>query len=191
MPDVVCTPRGRVSYAGRGDLGVTAPPAGVLMAATYVGVLAILCYAVGYWQVACGLLAAGERPARRVFLFGAAMAGVGGVIHGMTGLTIRYEGLSGGDLSPARAIAMLLPLWLLGLACGGVVAVSYVGAIVRGPTAYPRWMAAANPMVLPVAVAGLSVFFGPRVRAFVVPAAPNIAHAIFFGLTAAALRRRH
>ena len=102
------------------------------MAATYVGALAILCYAVGYWQVACGLLAAGDRLARRVFLLGAAMAGVAGVIHGMTGLILRYEVARGGDVSPAHAIASLLPLWLLGLACGGLATALYAGAILRG-----------------------------------------------------------
>ena len=107
-----------VSVASAG--AVPAPPPGITRPATYVGALAILCYAVGYWQVACGLLGAGERVARRVFLLGAAMAGVGAVIHGMTGLTLHYEAQRGGDLSPAHVIVSLLPLWLLGLACGGV-----------------------------------------------------------------------
>ncbi len=159
------------------------------MPATYVGVLAILGYAVGYWQVACGLVGAGEAVARRVFVAGALMAGVGAVIHGMTGLTIRYETLGGGDVPVARAIAALLPLWLLGLACGAVAAVAYIQAVLRGTTAYPRWMAAANPIVLPVAIGGLSALVGERVRAFVVPAAPNLGHVVFFGLTTLTRRR--
>src|SRR5262245_42724296 len=159
------------------------------MPATYVGALAILFYAMGYWQVACGLLPAGETAARRVFLLGAATAGVGAVIHGMTGVTLRYEVLHGGDVSPARIITALLPLWLLGVACGSVANVIYALAILRGPTAYPRWMAAANMLVLPVAVSALALPGGNEVRALVIPAAPNIAHVIFFALTTVALRR--
>ena len=79
-----------VSYARSGAFGIVAPPAGLLMPATFVGALAILFYAVGYWQVACGLSSAGERLARRVFLLGAVMAGIGAVIHGMTGLIVRW-----------------------------------------------------------------------------------------------------
>src|SRR5262249_52740784 len=74
------------SYAHTGALGIPAPPAALLLPATYVGALAILCYAVGYWQAACGLLGAGKSVARRFFLLGAAVAGIGGVIHGMTGI---------------------------------------------------------------------------------------------------------
>lgn len=167
----------------------SAAVAGLIMPATYLGALAILFYAMGYWQVACGLLPAAERPARRVFLLGAATAGVGAVIHGMTGAMLRERILHGGDLSPAMMIAALLPLWVLGVACGGVANIIYALAILRGPTAYPRWMAAANMLVLPVAVSVLALPGGPEVRALVVPAAPNIAHVIFFSLTTAVLGR--
>jgi hypothetical protein len=177
-----------VSYAGSGAHGVRPPPAGVLLPATWLGAVAILVYAVGYWQAACGLVDAGERLARAVFLGGAAMAGVGGVIHGMTGLTVHYEMLRGGDASPARMVAAQLPLWLVGLLCGGIAGTSFAAAVIRGPTAYPRWMAAANPLVLPLLIAGVAALGGPRVRAFVVPAAPNIAHVLFFLLTTITLR---
>jgi hypothetical protein len=50
-------------------------------------------------------------------------------------------------------------------------------------------MAATNPLVLPAVIGVLGALCGPRVRAFVVPAAPNIAHALFFALTTAALTR--
>ncbi len=173
--------------ARRAVAGVPPSPR-LTMAVTYVGALAILAYAVGYWQVACGLLAAGERLARRVFFSGAAMAGVGAVIHGMTGITLRYEALRGGDVSPTQMIASLLPLWVLGVACGTVLTALYVRAILQGPTGYPKWMAAANPMSLPAAVAAVSALGGPTVSALLVPAAPNIAHAIFFALTTVALR---
>jgi hypothetical protein len=176
------------SFARAGALGLPAPPARLLTPATYVGALAILCYAVGYWQAACGLLRAGEPLARRVFLFGAAVAGIGAIIHGMTGLGIRCESALGGDPSPMRAIVALLPLWLLGVACGVIGTALYAWAILRHATAYPQWMAAANPTVLPVALAALAMLCGPRVRSFVVPAAPNIAHVVFFTLTTAALR---
>src|SRR5262249_47299398 len=148
----------RISQAG------STVVARLTMPATYVGALAILFYAVGYWQVACGLLPAGGRAARRGFLLRAAAAGGGGGIHGVTGVPLRYEGPQGGDVSPARIIAALLPLWVLGVACGSVANVIYAVAILRGPTAYPRWMAAANMLVLPVAVSALALPGGNEVR---------------------------
>src|SRR5262249_46307786 len=90
-----------ISHAG------SAVVAGLTMPATYVGALAILFPARGYWRVGCGLPPAGAKAARRVFLLGAATAGVGAIIHGMTGITLRYEALHGGDVSPARTIAAL------------------------------------------------------------------------------------
>jgi hypothetical protein len=178
-----------VSYAASGAFPIATPPAGVLMPATWIGAVAILGYVAGYWQAACGLVPAGERLARAVFLAGAAMAGVGAVIHAMTGLAVHDELLRGGDVSPARMVGAQLPLWLVGLACGGVAGGLFAAAVLRRPTAYPRWMAAANPFVLPPVIAAVAAPFGPRVRAFVVPAAPNIAHALFFALTTAALTR--
>jgi hypothetical protein len=167
----------RIAGAGR--------PAALLLPATYAGALAILLYAVGWWQAACGLLPAGERPARRVVVLGAAFAGIGAVIHGMTGIVLQYETIRGGDVSPPTVIGLLLPLWLLGVACGCLLTVVWAHTILRRPTAYPRWMAAANPIVLPVLVAGLSLLAGRRISAFVVPAAPNIAQAVLFALTVA------
>jgi hypothetical protein len=76
----------------------------------------------------------------------------------------------------------LLPLWAL---LAGLVLVGsalYALAIWRGPTAYPRWMAIVNPALLVVVLSTI----GSRsawLRAFLLPAAPNVAHVVFFGAT--------
>jgi hypothetical protein len=157
-----------VSNAGRMGFDLPAPPFGALTAGTYFGALAILLYAVGYWQVAYGLMPAGERLARWVFILGASTAGVGAVIHGMTGAIVRYEAPRGGDVSPATVITYLLPLWVLGSVSGVLAAVLYTYAILRRHTRYPRWMAGANMGVLPVLIGGLS--FAPPATTAGLPA---------------------
>src|SRR5262249_11869705 len=141
------------------------PRPAVTMVATYAGALAILCYAAGFWHVAARLRGAGDAIARRAFLFGAAMAGVGAALPGRTGVTVRYET----DRSPAHVVAVVLPLWVLGVACGVVFTAVWVRAVAGGRTSYPPWMAVANPLTLPLAVAALAMLCGPAFAAVVVP----------------------
>jgi hypothetical protein len=52
----------------------------------------------------------------------------------------------------------------------------------------PRWMALANPafVTLAIVLAGTTSEVG---RAFLVPAAPNVGHVVFFALAAATAKR--
>ena len=162
------------------------PSAGLLLTGTYLGVLAIPCYALGYRDVAARF----EPPHRRwIAGLGAVGAVLGGTTHGLTGLVIHVEQTGGmGAVDPitvvARYGAFLLPLW------SGIGLVTVVGSVVfaigvlTGRSSLPRWVAFANPAQVVVAFVVLGSM-SPTGRAFLVPAAPNVAHVVFFALAAA------
>jgi len=177
-----------VANAARPELrGLPPPPPGSLVAGYYLGVLAIPLYGLGYWQVAEDITPGGRRAARAVFFLGLAGGVVGGVVHGVTGLVIHADHLLGAAGEDPLAVvarhgAFLLPLWgLLGvLVVGG--SILYARAVLGGSTRYSRWMAALNPALL-VAVLGALATASPRLEAFLLPAAPNVAHVLFFAAT--------
>ena len=173
--------------AGRpGFEWLAAPSETALWIGTYLGVLAIPCYGLGYRDVARGV----PPPYGRVVAaLGIAGGVLGGTTHGLTGLAIHVEstgGTTGTDpvTMLARYGAYLLPLWALvgaGLVIGST---AFSLGVARGASSMPRWMALANPAVLTLAIvlAGTTSEIG---RAFLVPAAPNVAHVAFFALAAA------
>jgi len=91
---------------------------------------------------------------------------------------------SGGPAALAATAAVLASagdLLLLGVAGS----VAFALPVARGTSAYPRWMAGANPAAL-VVVIGIAASVAPWSRALIVPASPNLAHGIFFALMAMA-----
>jgi hypothetical protein len=167
-----------------------APSETALWIGTYLGVLAIPCYGLGYRDVARGL----PPPYRGVVTaLGVAGGVLGGTTHGLTGLAIHFESNGGTTgMDPVTLIARygnyLLPLWALigvGLVIGST---AFALGVVRGRSSMPRWMAFANPALVTLAIvfAGATSEVG---RAFLVPAAPNVAHVVFFALAAATSRR--
>jgi len=150
-------------------------------------VLAIPLYGLGYWQVAEDIASGGRRVARAVFLLGLSGGAVGGAVHGVTGLVIHADRLLGAAGDDPLAVvgrygAFLLPLWgLLGVLVV-VGSILYARAVLGGSTRYSRWMAALNPALL-VAVLGALATVSPRLEAFLLPAAPNVAHVLFFAAT--------
>lgn len=162
-----------------------APSEALLLVGTYLGVVAIPCYAFGYRHVAARF----EPPHRRwLVALGAAGAVLGGTTHGLTGLVIHVEQTGGmGGVDPitvvARYGAYLLPLWaVIGVATilGSVV---FAAGVLGGRSSLPRAVAVVNPAVLTfgLVVLGAGSETG---RAFLVPAAPNLAHVVFFGFFA-------
>ena len=160
-----------------------APSETLLLVGTYLGVVAIPCYGLGYRDVAARF-----EPPYRPWLVALGVTGavLGGTTHGLTGLVIHVEQTGGmGGVDPitvvARHGAYLLPLW----AVIGVVTIlgSVVSAtgVLGGRSSFPRWMALASPAVLTLVLVlvGAASETG---RAFLVPAAPNVAHVVFFGL---------
>jgi hypothetical protein len=183
-----------VGSAGRSDLGLPALPAVALLAGHLLGVFAIPLYGFGYWGVSRGIAASHPRAARFVFVTGALGGAYGGVVHGITGVAGQLERAAGaapGDplAFVARLGAFLVPLWIglaVAIAAGSLV---FAVAIARGHSAFPRWMAFANPLAL-VLLAALLGAPTPIGRALLVPAAPNLGHVWFFALAGIALGGR-
>jgi hypothetical protein len=162
---------------------IPTPSDRALLIGTYLGLLTIPCYAFGYRTAAHKL----EDAYGRWFLrLGLAAAVLGGTTHALTGLTIhlgRAKGLSGSDFAAVLAPAgtYLVPIWVM-LAMAAIAASYFFAAgVLRGRSSLPRWTAPANPIVLILAISLLAAPFAFG-RVFVVPAAPNLAHVLFFGI---------
>jgi len=160
-----------------------APSETLLVLGTYLGVIAIPCYGLGYRDVATRF----DAPHRRWILWCGIAGGVlGGTTHGLTGLAIHVEVTGGtGGVDPITMLGRygtyLLPLWMaIGVASLGGSLV-YASGVLRGRAALPRWAAVVNPLVLTLGLVVVGAT-SPAGRAFLVPAAPNVAHVLFFGL---------
>jgi len=160
-----------------------APSETLLLVGTYLGVVAIPCYGLGYRDVAARF-----EPPYRPWLVALGVAGavLGGTTHGLTGLVIHVEQTGGmGGVDPitvvARHGAYLLPLWAAIAVVTILGSAVFATGVLGGRSSFPRWMALANPAVLTLVLVlvGAASETG---RAFLVPAAPNVAHIVFFGL---------
>ena len=180
-----------VVNARRPELGLPPAPGGLLIVGFYLGVLALPLYGLGYWHVAAGLRRDDPRGARRVFALGAYGGALGAAVHGVTAHVIRAEEMAGvppGD--PLTVVgqhgAFLVPLWIVLTLMTIAGSTIYSRAVLAGRSAFPRWMAFLNPALMLV-VTGLVALPSLWLRAFLLPAAPNLVHAVFF---AAATRVR-
>jgi hypothetical protein len=121
---------------------------------------------------------------------------VGGTIHGVTSVAIAAGGLGGATRfgsSPvpasSRFAAYILPLWAIVTVAVLAGSVVFTIAVARGRGDYARWMALASPAAL-VLVIGACASVSSMSRMLVVPAAPNVAHVVFFALASANVTRR-
>ena len=158
------------------------PSAAALLVGTYLGVLAIPCYALGYRTIAARF----EAPHRAwIATLGMAGAILGGTTHGLTGLAIHVEQSGGMGVDPATLLARygayLLPLWAAIAVAMIVGSVVFVAGVLAGRAALPRGAALVHPALLTF---GLVLLGAPSAigQAFLVPAAPNVAHVVFFAL---------
>jgi hypothetical protein len=173
-----------VAWAADGRFGFASPPAGTLLAGHYLGILGIPLYGLGYRALARGIRAAAPRAARAVALLGAVGSVVGAVVHGLTGAltatALRTGAVTAPDAMAAiPEAALLLPLWAIVavvLALGSAVFATVVG---QGGTRFPRACAVCNPLLATLVIAMLAAPF-PVTAAFIVPAAPNLAHVVVF-----------
>lgn len=168
--------------------GSAAVDAQTLIAGHYLGVLCIPFYAVGYWLVSRGLRPS-EGAARLVFLGGCYLGAIGAAIHGVTAVIIE-TGPVGVEASPVTVphAVYLFPLWLVLFAVSIAASAAYALAVLGGRTAFPRWAAAFNPVLIVLAMIAASLPF-PALAAYTVPASANLAHILFFGLAAVLLSR--
>ena len=183
-----------MAWVADGRFGLAAAPPGTLLVGHYLGVLGIPLYALGYRALGVWIADAAPRAARWVCGLGVVGAVVGAVIHGLTGTLIAVAIRTGTPAAPDALPAIpeaayLLPLWLLvatALALGSVV---LAVAIARGSTRFPRGLAVCTPLVSTIAMTALAMPF-PLAAAFVIPAAPNLAHVVLFAAVLVVGRRR-
>jgi len=176
-----------VANALRPDLRLPPPSPGVLWLGAALGVMAIPLYAIGWAAAAARARGALGRGAPWVMVAGGIGAVVGAYIHAATAWLIEGQIRSGTPPGPpldsvmAAGAALTVP-WAVATVALLVASGAIVWAARRG--AAPRGWIVANPAVATVllAAAGAATELG---RAFLVPAAPNLAHVVFF---AAALR---
>jgi len=70
-----------------------------------------------------------------------------------------------------------------------VVSLIYIGLVARGGTAYPRWMALANPIVL-LLLSFVVYLTAPEIGKYLMPIALNVGFFIFFSLSLYFVRSR-
>jgi hypothetical protein len=164
--------------------GASRAPA--LVCGYYLGVLAIPWYAVGYWSVGRRLP---PRHGRIVAALGACGAVLGATIHGVTGTAIAAVQPVGAATADSGVdvlrpfMAYLAPLWAIVALATIAGSVAFAIPVMRGESSYPRWLALANP-VAGIVVISACASFSAVPRALIVPASPNLAHVVFFGLVA-------
>jgi hypothetical protein len=169
-----------VANAARAELALPPPPAFALGVGAMLGVVAIPLYALGYIAVANAIGAGSRRDARIVRWCGIGAAGLGASIHAGTALAIRGAGTSAPPLEAVAASGRALLIgWALASLLVLVASVVVFRAGAAGRRALPRAVAWLNPaaVTLLLGAAGLPWEIG---RSFLVPAAPNLAHVVFF-----------
>ena len=154
----------------------------------FIGVLAAPLYLVGYWHIAQMLRPAARWLSAVVFGLGVYAFIIGDVWLGgrvNLALTVKARELAPdgtrqlfsdllGDLSShneplINIVRVLVLLISILMACG----------ILTGKSAYPRWLILFSPIVILVQIFSLYVVV-PSLGVYLLPAAMNIAHAIFF-----------
>jgi hypothetical protein len=174
-------------------LALATPPWWALPAGLFAGVLAIPFYGFGYAALAAALPASDRWTTLLVRVAGFVGGALGSAIHGITGTALAAElDTPGAAIAPLALIGRwgttLVPLWLIATALVVMASALWARSAWRGQARVPRWTAFANPALGTVAIAAAGAAT-PLLQAVLLPAAPNLAHAAFFALTALTLRR--
>ncbi len=169
-----------LAHGAARELGDSRVDATALVAGHLLGVTCIPLYAAGYWLAARALAGAGRWTAL-VFPIGIYIGAVGAAVHGVTAVLIETNLHAAGPASPftiPHAI-YLTPLW--GVVFAGLILASglIVAGALGGRSLLPRWAAVVNPAILILALVLVSAPF-PKLSAYLAPAAPNLAHLLFF-----------
>ena len=181
-----------VGNAQRPELHLAAPAPAVLWIGAVLGVVGIPAYGLGYVGLRARFAERARAMANVLAGVGLVACATGAVVHALTALAIDASlGTNAPSQAPLEAVAgtrgALGSSWLV---CGiAFVVASIVFVYLQGRYAAgsPRWLAAANPLVITVALIALSTPFEWG-RSFVAPAAPNLSHVAFFLLWATTAR---
>ena len=181
-----------VAAATQPAFGMPSPAAATLIVGHFAGVLAIPFYGLGWVALARPMAVAEARAAGLVRATGLYASALGAAIHGTTAAALAAEhGMAGVTIDAmamvGRWATLLLPLWGLAFLLVAVASFLWGRAALDGRAGVPRWTAWTNPVIGTLAVA-LVGGITPLGRALIVPAAPNLAHVVFFAVVATRLR---
>jgi len=172
-----------IGNSQRAELGLSPAPAPMLWIGAVLGVAGLPLYGAGYWAIA-RRFAQHLRGAWLIAVSGIAGSIVGAIIHGLTALEID-SALASAAIArpPLEAVAggsrALLYLWLV---CGVLLLVASLGFVVfqlRCAKGAARWLGLVNPTVLTLLLVAVAMP-SELLRSFLAPAAPNLAHVLFF-----------
>jgi hypothetical protein len=174
-----------VSNSRLTELLLPALPATCLWVGGVLGVLGIPFYVLGYHAASRILGAVSQGAARAVFLLGSLGASLGAVIHGVTALKIHADLEAGAAAQdPLSSVASwgptILVLWALAAALVLSASALFGWFVTRGVGSVPHLVGLANPALVTVALIAMGIWT-PLLRSFLIPAAPNVAHVVFFG----------
>jgi hypothetical protein len=177
-----------VANSRRPELLLPEVSAEALWVGAALGVLGIPVYALGYHAASRMLGPVSRRSARAVFLLGSLGAAIGAGIHALTALQIQSDLEAGAPaLDPIEAVASWGPtlpaLWAMAAALVVSASLIFGWRVGRGGGPAPRFLGLANPALITVALVGVGMTT-PLLRAFLAPAAPNVAHVLFFAACA-------
>ena len=156
-----------------------------LTAGHFFAVVGVPLYLVGMWHMGQMLKPAGEKLSNILFLIGAfgfvygamwmsSRASIGSLVH--------YPELIAGtnlvELYELRSETLLQVTRVTTLVISGI----FVYMVLTGKSRYPKWMAAASPIVLLI-LNFVIYLVAPNVGKFVMPIALNVGFSIFFLLS--------
>jgi hypothetical protein len=182
-----------VANALRAGFAIASPPVGALRLGAALGVVAIPLYALGWAAAAARAAHALGRGAPWVMVAGGLGAILGAYIHAATASLVEEQARGRATTPIADPLAGVMaagPPLLVPWALATVLVVAASAAMVYAArrAAVPRSWQLANPAVVTVllALGGATSELG---RAFLVPAAPNVAHVVFFATALASCGR--
>jgi len=181
-----------VANGRRPESLLTAAPEWVLWLGGVLGAVAIPFYAFGYRAMARSLASSEARAARVVVAAGVSVAVLGAALHALTTVHLASEmrrGVPGRDpLLDVASSAPLVVCWAVGGLLGAVASATFAWTVARGRSHVPSSLAWVNPFLVSLVLGAVGLPVGV-LRAFLTPAAPNVAHAICFFVCGMATRR--
>ena len=163
----------------------------------FIGVLAAPLYLVGYWHIAHMLRPAARWLGATVFGLGIYAFIIGDVwLGGRVNLALTVKAREAATESSRALFSGLLnelsahnePLINIVRVLLLVISILMVCGIISGKTPYPRWVIIFSPIVIVIQIFSLYVMM-PSIGVYLLPAAMNIAHAIFFAFSTWAAMR--
>jgi len=157
----------------------------------FLGVLVAPIYFIGYWHVGQMMRGAGSKLAMAVFGLGVYSFAIGNVwLGGRVNLALLVQARAEADAEHGVLLTAILedisahnePLINVVRVAVLIISVLLAWGILSGKSAYPKWMVAFLPIVLLVLIF-VSYAVLPLIGVYLLPAAMNVAHFIFFGLS--------